>query len=152
MAAGIYGMNVENVIFVRGLHSLAPLIPPFLSQQFSKYKPSFSLLFFIHWPSHLPSFFPAFLSICLSDVGYGIADFQAAPVDRSCHGEHSQQEKQQPRDIDPFGVKRQGPRTYLNTGTHGENVSEFFFQPTNQLNPIKSVKEFVLPAFDELLH
>lgn len=77
------------------------------------------LLFFVHPHTHFPLLVPLLLlfCLCLCDVGYGIADFQTAPVDSSCHGEQSQQHHQHPRDVDPLGVLSRLPRAHLNTKT-----------------------------------
>lgn len=64
--------------------------------------------------SHAFNYLPHFYSLSLCDVGYGIADFQTAPVDSSRHGEQSQQHHQHPRDVNALGVPSRLPRAHLN--------------------------------------
>lgn len=82
-----------------------------------------------------PSFlFPLILSLfCLRDVGYGVADFQAPPVDGSRKCEQSEQDQQHPGNVDPFRGPSRFPRTNDETRSGGSEDDQQ--QETEQAPP-----------------
>lgn len=103
-------------------------------------------------PSFLPSFLPSFPfsclpSLCLRDVGYGVADFQTPPVDRPHHGKQSEEDQKHPRNVDPFRALSRRPCTDLKSETDGghfnnNNLVGLSFNVLLTSDSIQKKKEF----------